>query len=57
MQRIDKLTRKRGFVLLDGANSALYIDASAHSDRILRSKYTDFPTFWYPISLTCMVIS
>jgi hypothetical protein len=34
----DKLTRRRGLALLDGDCSALYIDASAHSERVLRLK-------------------
>ena len=35
---IDKLTRRRGPALLDEALSAQYVDASAHSERILRSE-------------------
>ena len=34
----DKLTRRRGLELLDGDIRALYVDASAHSERVLRSK-------------------
>ncbi len=34
----DKLTRRCGLALLDGDCSALYVDASAHSKRVLRSK-------------------
>ena len=48
----DKLTPRRGLALLDGACSALYADASAHSGRIVRSKDAELPKFWYPISLT-----
>jgi len=35
---IDKLTRRRGPALLDEDLSAQYVDASAHSERILRSE-------------------
>ena len=34
----DKLTRRPGLALLDRDLSALYVDASAHSERVLRSK-------------------
>ena len=34
----DKLTRRRGLALLDRDCSALYVDAGAHSERVLRSK-------------------
>ena len=34
----DKLTRRRGLTLPDGACSALYVDASAHSGCVLRSE-------------------
>ena len=35
---IDKLTCKRGLALPDRGLNALYVDASAHSERVLRSK-------------------
>ena len=35
---IDKLTRRRGLALPDGDCSALYVDANAHSERVLRPK-------------------
>ncbi len=34
----DKLTRRRGLALLDGDCSVRYVDAGAHSERVLRSK-------------------
>ena len=34
----DKLTRRPGLALLDRDLSPLYVDASAHSERVLRSK-------------------
>ena len=35
---IDKLTCRRGLALWDRVHNALYVDASPHSERILRSK-------------------
>ena len=35
---IDKLTCRRGLVLPDRGINALYINASAHAERLLRSK-------------------
>ena len=35
---IDKLTCRRGLALLVGDCSAIYVDTSAHSERVLRSK-------------------
>ena len=37
-QGTDKLTRRRGLALLDRDIMALYVDSSAHSERVLRSK-------------------
>ena len=34
----DKLTRRRGLALLGGDCNALNVDASAHSERVLRPK-------------------
>jgi len=34
----DKVTRRRGLTLLDGDFSAPYVDVSAHSERVLKSK-------------------
>ncbi len=42
----DKLTRRCGPALLDGDLCALYVDANAHSERVLRSKdalHSHFP--------------
>ncbi len=35
---IDKLTCRRGLALRDRVHNAVYFDASAHSERVLRSK-------------------
>ncbi len=35
---IDKLTRRRGLALPDRGINALYVNASAHSERVSRSK-------------------
>jgi hypothetical protein len=39
----DKLTRRRGLALLDRDIMALYVDSSAHSERVLRSKDARYP--------------